>query len=270
MCSLVKSSSHRSRVRNRTQKIRRHPLRQSSMTTKIETDMIKHKTSSDKSLKSPTDPQTTSTEFLIFLNTLQCKDDDAEKPFVFQKLLAYRDRDDSKRWSKLYENDCGSKFCATVSTFIRERKAGKNAWFGLATVPPTRWVGILKGKEDPKLGWWHAVAFGVITRIDGSGKVMIIYDCDIPYVSTLEESDSIRPRDVLRHGALLRLWNELKKKSSNMELYVIKPKLGEGNRQRCVECACKHLKTLICYGDRAFEGENDVRVKDGYYRITSR
>lgn len=161
-----------------------------------------------RSLKPPTDLRTTSAEFLNFLNKLQNRDVDTDKPFVFQKLLAYRDQKDSKRWSKLYGNDCSSTYCAPVSTFIRAEKAGKNAWFGLAAVPPTSWVGVLKGKENPKQGWWHAVAFGVITRIEGSGKVMIIYDCDISCVGTLQESASIRPRDVLKHGAWTLEWAE--------------------------------------------------------------
>lgn len=242
-----------------------------------EGDEMVNDTSSDKLLHLPTDRHTTSKQFRQFLHELQGDTNNTNKPFVFQRLVAYKDRKSSKRWKPLYNGDCESEFCATVKAFWREKKMDKKAWFGLATLPPTSWVGTPvktksgKRKRDPKLDMWHAVAFGVIkkeTSDKRTSKVLIIYDSDIPDINTSEDGAHIRARDVLRHQTIVFLWTETVKKCSDAELFVNNPKKEECGKNQCVKLANYYLRKWVNYGNKPFEGDEDPRLEGGFHRIT--
>lgn len=223
----------------------------------------------DELLDAPSDPQTTSQQFLDFLRQIQGNVSDKDKPFVFQKLVAYKDRGSSQRWSTIFPDDgCRGEFCATASSFWLVSKQGKKAWFGMSTLPPTNWVGVPIGedKEIPREGWWHAVAFGVIAK-QGGGKVMIIYDCD---VAELPENRAPRPRDVIRHETLKEIWKLVhdKSKSGTAELWVNISDPSKRDRQQCVGIACRRLAEWVSHGDDVFTGEDDSRLKGNFCKIT--
>lgn len=219
----------------------------------------------------PSDPKTTSQMFLDFLRGIQGNVSSKDKPFVFQKLVVYKDRRSSQRWSTIYPEDgCGGEFCATVSSFWSVGKQGKKAWFGLSTLPPTKWVGVPIGEDERshREEWWHAVAFGVIAK-QGGGKVMVVYDCD---VAELPINRDARPRDVIRHETLKEIWKLVhgKSKSGTAELWVNISDPSERNKQMCVSIACRRLAQWVSYGDDAFTGEGDNRVKGGFCKITGK
>jgi hypothetical protein len=82
----------------------------------------------DELVELPTDARTTSPQFQTYLISLQGNLDDKNKPFVLNKLLAYKGFQSSGQWNSLYPEDgCGSEYCATVSTFWWKPKHGKKA-----------------------------------------------------------------------------------------------------------------------------------------------
>lgn len=219
----------------------------------------RHDVSILDSIKAPTSQQTTSAEFTRFLRKLHR----ACKAFLFSSMLSFTNSKSAKRWQKL-SYDCQRCYCATVEQFLRTPKLEKKAWFALAVLPPSKYVGTSTQGDGVRDQWWHCVAVGVIENIgtgNKRGKAMIIYDCDIP-----DCKPSSRAEKMLKHGVLLLLWRELRR-IGTPSLWINKRKPEESGRQQCVKLACNRLIEWIKFGDQAFQGRGDPRLKGGFHCV---
>jgi hypothetical protein len=113
---------------------------------------------------------------------------------------------------------------------------------------------------------WHAIAFAIITKEDGS-KALLIYDTE---AKDFGDREPQRVRDVLKHGALKELASWTRQINSSLEVWVNKSRSTERGKERCVAISCKKLAKWISYGDMIFIGKGDprVRVMGDYYCVS--
>jgi hypothetical protein len=198
-----------------------------------------------------------------YLQQLQGDIASSQTPYIYPKVLSYIDGKNGRLWRGIYGDIANSELASTVSSFWVAKKHGKKAWLGFAMIPPTNWVGVAN-RESHFVRKWHAVAFGVIAR-EGGGKALLTYDCD---VKEFLDGGPQRVRDVLRNGALKKLYDTIRRNGS-VKVWVNQHKQEEFDEGHLIKPSFEKLTEWASYGDQFFTGSQDPRTSNKYYCITA-
>lgn len=186
----------------------------------------------------PTDPKTTTPEIIRYLQQFK---QNLHAPYVHEHPLRYPDGKSKNDWD--HPDDLA--YCDTFSEFWSSNHRGKTTWIGYVSTWSVNYV------ANPYWGDydWHAWGVALISSRRGSGKHLIIWDCD-PRDVTDAQYGSKRPQEFLLSTQLAFLKRTINRGRLSSFWYNTDITLtGQG---LCLQHTLRWIHEIAQFGDQPF------------------
>ncbi len=187
--------------------------------------------------------------------------DAADRPYIHPRLIRFPDSGSRADWASTLGSEEIELAGDFTEFFVRPRndvgqsRANSNVWLGLVASWSKGWVG------RPSAEWvedWHAWVFVLVRNpARGSGKHLLIWDCDAQVQQQLgPTAGRQRPMDVLL-GVQLRLYQHVRQTSGpgrhqnqniNHRVWA-GTDASQGGRNLCLRYSAQFLRSIALHVD---------------------
>lgn len=192
----------------------------------------------------PQDPYTSAALLTVFLTQFQSE---PTAPYIHPNPISWTKDLDKANWAgSLPEGDAEDRDFFT--TWWCASKGGKQCWIGLFSMWRSTWVGTDWDREP-----WHVWGAAVIKPQQGTGKYLMIWDCD-PRDPYIPEGTLKRPRDFLLpvQMKLVDFIRQNRQAQINGLFYHTNQRVQ--GRDRCLPYTCEWVLEMAEWGDMPFVG----------------
>jgi len=120
-------------------------------------------------------------------------------------------------------------------------------------------------KPDWKGDWWHCWGITLLKKLNGNGKVLIIYDCD---TDESRNFDALRPKELLLQTQCQLI--DIARKNGKLDsVWIGNAGLKPQKKWRCIFHTAQWIQQSIPKLDEPFQGPEDDRIT-GFHHIKRR